>query len=160
MKPDRAKQTRRPNQKHNASARHLLPCTGEGGARKHYVFDWDGEFASRDPVSTIRHRQKDHRRGAGFRSPGDICADAITVHGRLMVTVLGCRAEFERDLIRRRTGEGRERAKARGQHMGRPPKLTRHQRVEAIQRRDKGAETLAEISRSYNVSPQTIGRLA
>jgi hypothetical protein len=44
--------------------------------------------------------------------------------------------------------------------MGRPPKLTPHQGAEAIRRRDKGEETLAEIGRSYNVSPQTIGRLA
>jgi DNA invertase Pin-like site-specific DNA recombinase len=41
-----------------------------------------------------------------------------------MLTVLGGLAEFERELIRARTGEGRERAKARGVHMGRPPMLT------------------------------------
>jgi hypothetical protein len=37
-------------------------------------------------------------------------------------------AEFERELIRARTGEGRSRAKARGVRFGRPPKLTAHQR--------------------------------
>ena len=68
------------------------------------------------------------------------------------------KAEFERDLIRVRTGEGRARAVARGQKMGRPPKLTPHQRREAIKRREQG-ETLAEIGRSYNVSPATISRL-
>jgi DNA invertase Pin-like site-specific DNA recombinase len=67
-------------------------------------------------------------------------------------------AEFERELIRTRTGEGRARAVARGQRMGRPPKLTPHQRREAIRRREKG-ETLAEIGRSYNVSGATISRL-
>ena len=61
---------------------------------------------------------------AGFRSLGDTWADTTTSHGRLMLTVLGGLAEFERDLIRARTGEGRERAKARGVKMGRPPKLT------------------------------------
>jgi DNA invertase Pin-like site-specific DNA recombinase len=75
-----------------------------------------------------------------------------------MLTVLGGLAEFERDLIRTRTGEGRARAVARGQRMGRPPKLTPHQRREAIRRREKG-ETLAEIGRSYNVSGATISRL-
>ena len=50
---------------------------------------------------------------AGFRSLGDTWADTTTSHGRLMLTVLGGLAEFERDLIRARTGEGRERAKAR-----------------------------------------------
>ena len=77
---------------------------------------------------------------------------------RLMLTVLGGLAEFERELIRTRTGEGRARAVARGQRMGRPPKLTPHQRREAIRRREKG-ETLAEIGRSYNVSGATISRL-
>ena len=95
---------------------------------------------------------------AGFRSLGDTWADTTTSHGRLMLTVLGGLAEFERDLIRARTGEGRARAVARGQRMGRPPKLTAHQQKEAIKRRDQG-ETLAEIGRSYNVSPATISRL-
>jgi DNA invertase Pin-like site-specific DNA recombinase len=64
-------------------------------------------------------------RKAGFRSLGDAWADTTTSHGRLMLTVLGGLAEFERDLIRARTAEGRERAKARGVKLGRRPKLTR-----------------------------------
>jgi DNA invertase Pin-like site-specific DNA recombinase len=74
-----------------------------------------------------------------------------------MLTVLGGLAEFERELIRARTGEGRARAKARGVHMGRAAKLTKHQ--EALKRRDAGEETLAENGRSYNVSGWTIARL-
>jgi DNA invertase Pin-like site-specific DNA recombinase len=96
---------------------------------------------------------------AGFRSLGDTWADTTTSHGRLMLTVLGGLAEFERDLIRARTSEGRERAKARGVQMGRPPKLTPHQQREAIKRRDRGRESLADIGRSYNVSAATISRL-
>jgi len=75
---------------------------------------------------------------AGFRSLGDAWADTTTAHGRLMLTVLGGLAEFERELIRVRTGEGRARAVARGQRMGRPPKVTPHQQREAVKRRDKG----------------------
>lgn len=97
-------------------------------------------------------------RGAGFRSLGDAWADTTTPHGRLMVTVLGGLAEFERELIRARTGEGRARARARGVKMGRKPKLTVHQRREALQRRDAG-EPVREIARSYNVSHSTISRL-
>jgi len=96
---------------------------------------------------------------AGFRSLGDAWADTTTAHGRLMLTVLGGLAEFERELIRTRTGEGRARAIARGQKMGRPPKLTPHQRREAIKRRDRGGESLTDIGRSYNVSGATISRL-
>lgn len=98
-------------------------------------------------------------KGAGFRSLGDTWADTTTPHGRLMLTVLGGLAEFERELIRARTGEGRARAKARGVKLGRRPKLTDHQRKEAIARRECGEETLAEIGRSYNVSGWTIARI-
>ena len=94
-----------------------------------------------------------------IRAFGDTWADTTTSHGRLMLTVLGGLAEFERDLIRTRTGEGRARAVARGQKMGRPPKLTPHQQREAIKRRDRGEELLTEIGRSYNVSAATISRL-
>jgi len=97
---------------------------------------------------------------AGFRSLGDTWADTTTSHGRPMLTVLGGLAGFERDLIRARTGEGRARTAARGVKVGRKPKLTPHQRHEAIKRRDRGDETLVEIGRSYNVSPATISRLA
>jgi DNA invertase Pin-like site-specific DNA recombinase len=96
--------------------------------------------------------------GAGFRSLADAWADTTTPHGRLMRTVLGGLAEFERELIRARTSEGRERAKARGVHMGRPPKLDAHQRREAVKRREAG-ETLTDIARTYGVSYMTIGRL-
>jgi DNA invertase Pin-like site-specific DNA recombinase len=97
--------------------------------------------------------------GAGFRSLNDAWADTTTAHGRLMLTVLGGLAEFERELIRARTSEGRARAKARGQSLGRPFKLTPHQQQEAVRRRDRGEETLVEIGRSYNVSAATISRL-
>ena len=95
---------------------------------------------------------------AGFRSLGDAWADTTTSHGRLMLTVLGGLAEFERDLIRARTGEGRERAKACGVKMGPKPKPTPHQRAEAIKRWDRG-EAVREIARSFNVHHATILRL-
>jgi DNA invertase Pin-like site-specific DNA recombinase len=96
---------------------------------------------------------------AGFRSLGDAWADTTTPHGRLMLAVLGGLAEFERDLIRARTGDGRARAVARGVKLGPKPKLTPHQQREAIKRRDGGNETLREVARSYNVSHSTILRL-
>ena len=96
---------------------------------------------------------------AGFRSLSDAWPDTTTPHGRLMLTVLGGLAGFERDLIRSRTDEGRERAKARGVKLGRKPKLTEHQKREALRRRDVDGEPLREIARSYNVSHSTISRL-
>ena len=96
---------------------------------------------------------------AGFRSLGDSWADTTSPHGRLMLTVLGGLAEFERELIKTRTSEGRARAKLRGVQLGRKPKLTHHQRTEALQRRQAG-EPLTEIARSYDVSHSTISRLS
>jgi len=62
-------------------------------------------------------------RSIGFKSLADAWADTTTPHGRLLVTMLAGIAEFERELIRARTGEGRKRAQARGVKFGRPPKL-------------------------------------
>ena len=97
--------------------------------------------------------------GAQFRSFAEPWADTTTSTGRLMIAVLGGLADAERDLIRTRTAEGRSRAKARGQHMGRPPKLTPQQQKEARRRRAEGA-TLKELAKSYNVGRTTISRLA
>jgi DNA invertase Pin-like site-specific DNA recombinase len=76
-----------------------------------------------------------------------------------MLTVLSGLAEFERELIRTRTSEGRERAKARGLKLGRKPKLTEHQKRKAIRRCDCDGEPVRVISRNYNVSHNTISRL-
>ena len=96
--------------------------------------------------------------GGQFRSLAEPWADTATSTGRLMIAVLGGLADVERDLIRTRTAEGRSRAKARGQHMGRPPALTPQQAAEARQRRQDGA-TLKELAESYNVGLATISRL-
>ena len=104
-------------------------------------------------LATLGERQ------AGFRSLKDSWADTTTPHGRLMLTVLGGLAEFERELIRARTGEGRKRAKDRGVKFGRPSVLTAHQRQEALERLGNG-EAQADLARSYGVSQATISRLS
>ena len=97
-------------------------------------------------------------RKAGFRSIGDKWADTPTAHGRFMLIVLGGLPEFERELIRPRTGEGCARAVARGVKLGRKPKLTPHQIKEALRRKADG-EAVRKIARSYNVHNGTISRL-
>jgi DNA invertase Pin-like site-specific DNA recombinase len=97
--------------------------------------------------------------GASFKSLGDPLWDTTSSQGRLLSTLLAAIAEFERELIRERTGEGRKRAMAKGVRFGRKPKLTHHQRQEAIARRAAG-ETLVEIARSYNVDQSMISRLS
>jgi len=96
--------------------------------------------------------------GATFKSLGDAWADTTTTAGKLMLTVLGGLAEYERHLILTRTAEGRTRAQAAGVRFGRKPSLTAYQRAEALRRRAAG-ETLVEIARSFNVSHMTIARL-
>jgi DNA invertase Pin-like site-specific DNA recombinase len=96
--------------------------------------------------------------GGQFRSLAEPWADTATSTGRLMIAVLGGLADVERDLIRTRTAEGRTRAIARGQHMGRPSKLTDAQKAEARRRRAEGA-TLKELATSYDVGLATISRL-
>ena len=89
--------------------------------------------------------------GASFRSLGDPLWDTSSSQGRLLSTLLAAIADFERDLIRERTGEGRKRAMANGIKFGRRRKLSDYQRAEAIRRRDAG-ETLAAIAKSYGVA--------
>ena len=96
--------------------------------------------------------------GAAFRSLGDPLWDTTSSRGRLLSTLLAAIADFERDLIRERTGEGRKRAMANGVKFGRTRKLSEYQRAEAIKRRADG-ETLASIAKSYGVAISMISRL-
>ena len=111
----------------------------------------------------LRRGVMELRIASGFRawtipSLAEPWADTAASTGRLMIAVLGGLADVERDVIRTRTAEGRSRAKARGQHMGLPPKLTPQQQKEARRRRAEG-ETLKQLAKSCNVGKSTISRL-
>jgi DNA invertase Pin-like site-specific DNA recombinase len=95
---------------------------------------------------------------AGLRSLGDTWADTTTPHGRLILTVLGGLAEFERELIRARIAEGRERAKRPGVRFGRKPKLNPQQRTDLLRRLAEGKETRAELARRYRERTLRNGR--
>jgi DNA invertase Pin-like site-specific DNA recombinase len=112
--------------------------------------------STRDLLNTLAEIAQ---RGASFKSLGDSWADTTTPAGKLMLTVLGGLAEYERHLILPRTTEGRQRAQQRGVKFGRKRKLTLHQQQEALERRSRG-EALVDIARSYAVSHSTISRLA
>ena len=94
----------------------------------------------------------------GCWSLADAWADTTTPHGKLMITILGGLAEFERELIRARTGEGRKRAQARGVRFGRKLELTPYQRQEALAAKGSG-RALVRIARTFGVSHSTISRL-
>jgi DNA invertase Pin-like site-specific DNA recombinase len=76
--------------------------------------------------------------GAAFKSLADTWADTTTAHGKLMITILGGLAEFERSLIKARTDVGIRRAREAGIRFGRPPKLTKHQQEQALRLLDAG----------------------
>jgi DNA invertase Pin-like site-specific DNA recombinase len=97
------------------------------------------------------------KQGAMFKSLGEPWCDTSSPHGRLILTILGGLAEFERHLIKQRTGEGRVLAKAKGVRFGRKFKLTEHQKQEVRDRLANGETTVA-LAKSYGVSHQTIGR--
>lgn len=97
-------------------------------------------------------------RGARLRALCDPWADTATPTGRLILAVLGGIAEFERGLIRERTAEGRDRARRAGRSLGRPFKLTPHQRREAARLRAEGLDNAA-IARLMGVSRSTISRI-
>lgn len=113
---------------------------------------------ARSTLDLLATLHKVSERGAAFRSIADAWADTSTAHGRLLVTMLAGIAEFERELIRARTTEGRRRATERGQHMGRPEKLTHHQQREIAERLAQGA-TVRDLADSYAVHRATIDRL-
>ncbi|MCW2227235.1 recombinase family protein [Bradyrhizobium elkanii] len=94
---------------------------------------------------------------AGFVSLGEAWCDTTTDVGRLMMTIMGGIAEFERGLIRSRCEQGIERAKAKGTQFGRPTRLDAGQKRKIAQRYAAG-ETMAELAREYEVGEATIWR--
>ncbi|MCP3441054.1 recombinase family protein [Bradyrhizobium sp. CCGUVB14] len=93
---------------------------------------------------------------AGFRSLNDPWADTTTPQGRLIVTIMGGMAEFERELIRARTNEGRARAVAAGVKLG--PK-THPGTASICVGATRGGEKHQVIASAFNVSCSTISRL-
>jgi DNA invertase Pin-like site-specific DNA recombinase len=95
--------------------------------------------------------------GCGFTSLGESWCDTSTDIGKLLMTIMGGVAEFERGLIRKRCEEGIERAKAKGVTFGRKRKLDAEMVRVAAKRYIKG-ETMAELAEAYGVSEPTMWR--
>jgi DNA invertase Pin-like site-specific DNA recombinase len=93
----------------------------------------------------------------GFVSLGESWCDTTTDVGRLMLTIMGGIAEFERGLIRKRTDEGIERARRQGKKFGRPERLDAGQKRVIADRHGKGA-TIPELAEEYGVGVGTIWR--
>jgi len=110
--------------------------------------------SSRDLHNILHELQE---RGCGFVSLGESWCDSTSEVGRLMLTIMGGIAEFERGLIRKRCEEGIERARANGKQFGRPTALDHGQRRRVAERYAAG-ETMAELAREYDCGEATIWR--
>jgi DNA invertase Pin-like site-specific DNA recombinase len=110
--------------------------------------------SSRDLHNIIGELQ-DH--GCGFVSLGESWCDTTTDVGRLMLTIMGGIAEFERGLIRKRCDEGIARAKRRGTQFGRPTRLDASEKRKIAERYAAG-ETMADLAREYEIGEATVWR--
>jgi len=95
--------------------------------------------------------------GAGPRSPHEPWADTTSAAGRMILTVFAGIAEFERELIRERTGSGRVAAKARGVRFGRPTKLSGDQ-IKLAQRLTDEGRPVPEVAKILKVHRATLYR--
>src|SRR4051794_12490563 len=114
---------------------------------------------ARDPTDLLVLGRDIRTKGARFVSIAEPIVDTESEFWELVGACFGIAAKFELRRIRERTAAGRARAKAQGVKFGRKPKLTPHQKREALRRRDVDGEKHRSIARSYNVSQSTISRL-
>ena len=99
-----------------------------------------------------------HEKKAGFYSLSEPWADTTSHAGKMIMTFFAGIAEFERDLIRERTGVGRAHAMQRGVKFGRPGKLSPEQKKLALRLVQEG-KSIREIADTFNVNRSTIYRL-
>ena len=112
--------------------------------------------STRDLLETIETIQE---AGAKFQSISEPWADTTTHAGKMIMTIFAGIAEFERDLIRERTGAGREAAKKRGVQFGRPRKLNPEQ-MQLVRRLLDEGKSVRDLAKTFNVHIATIYRLA
>jgi DNA invertase Pin-like site-specific DNA recombinase len=118
---------------------------------------WDLDRAYRSAKDAINEFDALRERGIDFHI-ANLHLDTTTPHGRLIYTILGGLAQFERETLVQRTKEGMEAARRRGKRIGRPPKLSSRQLEEAQRRIVVGGETRVKIAAEYRVAPWTLTR--
>lgn len=112
---------------------------------------------ARSTSELLRIAERLSEKDAGLQSLAEPWADTTTPTGRMILTVFGGIAEFERSLILTRTDDGRRAAKGRGVTFGRPPKMRQDQQELARELIQNG-KSISEVARTFNVHPATIYR--
>jgi DNA invertase Pin-like site-specific DNA recombinase len=100
------------------------------------VAEWDR--ATRSMFDGIHLIERINARGALIKVLDKPHLDLTTPLGRGFIAFLSAMAEDERHRIVKRANDGRRAAMAKGIRFGRKPKLTAHQRAEALKRLDAG----------------------
>ena len=118
---------------------------------------WDLDRAYRSTRDALNEIEKLNRRGIGLHI-ASMSIDTTSPFGKLLYTFISALAEFERDLLSQRTREGLAAARARGQRLGRSPKLTRRQLRSAARRLASSGETFETVARAYGVGGWTLSR--
>ncbi|NKS61657.1 recombinase family protein [Rhodococcus hoagii] len=95
-------------------------------------------------------------RGVGFRSLTETI-DTTTAGGKLIFSIFGALASFERDLIRERTSAGLAAARARGRTGGRPRTMTSAKIAQARRMVDNGM-SITEVAEILSVGRTTLYR--
>lgn len=98
-----------------------------------------------------------HSKDAEFVSLSDAGMDTTTAGGKLLFSVMGAVAEFERDMIRERTKTGLSAARAKGNVGGRPniDNVTKRQ-VVALK---NSGERAIDIAKEYGIARSTIYKI-
>jgi DNA invertase Pin-like site-specific DNA recombinase len=120
---------------------------------------WKLDRLARSTRDLLEAMETIRQAGGKFQSLSEPWADTTSHAGKMIMTIFAGIAEFERDLIRERTGAGREAAKKRGVQFGRPLKLNPDQAALATRLLEDG-KSVKEIARTFEVHPATIYRLS
>jgi DNA invertase Pin-like site-specific DNA recombinase len=122
------------------------------------VVVWKLDRLSRSLRDLLQIMDRIEETCAGFRSLTE-SIDTTVPAGRMLMQLLGSFAEFEREMIRERTRAGMAAARARGQRIGRFPKLNKQQREEVTDMVLNGRQTRADAARLFDISPRTVCRI-
>ena len=101
----------------------------------------------------------DQLREQGVKLPlGRTLYDPNDPMGKMFFNILATFAEFEADLIRMRTREGMDIARARGKLRGKQPKLSDRQQRELCLRHATGEYSISGLAALFSVSRPTVYR--
>lgn len=119
---------------------------------------WKLDRLSRSLRDLLQIMDKVDKAGATFKSLTET-VDTTGACGRLMLSMLGAFAAFERDMIRERTKLGLKRAKANGKHLGGRFLLSPSREAEAVRMVTSGEKTQSEVAEIMGVSKASMSRI-